>query len=90
MIFCLQELEEFWVYKALLTELTKQLTYCVKTELIPLMEVAGVLEVSKPGFVRFSSVNLYAVTASFKYTWKTKLVFIYPTTALEAGEKVMC
>ncbi|NXH46161.1 HELQ Helicase, partial [Dicaeum eximium] len=41
--FC-QELEEFWVYKALLTELTKQLTYCVKTELIPLMEVAGVLE----------------------------------------------
>ncbi|NXD71269.1 HELQ Helicase, partial [Eolophus roseicapillus] len=38
------ELEEFWVYKALLTELTKQLTYCVKTELIPLMEVAGVLE----------------------------------------------
>ncbi|KAM6136489.1 helicase POLQ-like isoform 2-T2 [Phoenicopterus ruber ruber] len=41
--FC-AELEEFWVYKALLTELTKQLTYCVKTELIPLMEVAGVLE----------------------------------------------
>ncbi|NXE93287.1 HELQ Helicase, partial [Menura novaehollandiae] len=41
--FC-EELEEFWVYKALLAELTKQLTYCVKTELIPLMEVAGVLE----------------------------------------------
>ncbi|XP_030902647.2 helicase POLQ-like isoform X5 [Melopsittacus undulatus] len=41
--FC-EELEEFWVYKALLTELTKRLTYCVKTELIPLMEVAGVLE----------------------------------------------
>ncbi|XP_009571905.1 PREDICTED: helicase POLQ-like [Fulmarus glacialis] len=41
--FC-EELEEFWVYKALLTELTKQLTYCVKRELIPLMEVAGVLE----------------------------------------------
>ncbi|NXI41303.1 HELQ Helicase, partial [Galbula dea] len=41
--FC-QELEEFWVYKALLAELTKQLTYCVKAELIPLMEVAGVLE----------------------------------------------
>ncbi|NWI45845.1 HELQ Helicase, partial [Picathartes gymnocephalus] len=41
--FC-EELEEFWVYKALLKELTKQLTYCVKTELIPLMEVAGVLE----------------------------------------------
>ncbi|NXX21610.1 HELQ Helicase, partial [Podargus strigoides] len=41
--FC-EELEEFWVYKALLTELTKQLTYCVKTELIPLMEVTGVLE----------------------------------------------
>ncbi|XP_061206957.1 helicase POLQ-like isoform X2 [Neopsephotus bourkii] len=41
--FC-EELKEFWVYKALLTELIKQLTYCVKTELIPLMEVAGVLE----------------------------------------------
>ncbi|XP_041336004.1 helicase POLQ-like isoform X4 [Pyrgilauda ruficollis] len=41
--FC-EEIEEFWVYKALLIELTKQLTYCVKTELIPLMEVAGVLE----------------------------------------------
>ncbi|KFQ17894.1 Helicase POLQ-like, partial [Merops nubicus] len=41
--FC-EELEEFWVYKALLTELTKKLTYCVKAELIPLMEVAGVLE----------------------------------------------
>ncbi|KAM6261547.1 helicase POLQ-like isoform 2-T2 [Porphyrio hochstetteri] len=39
-----KELEEFWVYKALLAELTKRLTYCVKTELIPLMEVAGVLE----------------------------------------------
>ncbi|NXE60688.1 HELQ Helicase, partial [Calcarius ornatus] len=41
--FC-EELQEFWVYKALLVELTKQLTYCVKAELIPLMEVAGVLE----------------------------------------------
>ncbi|XP_048219797.1 helicase POLQ-like isoform X4 [Perognathus longimembris pacificus] len=41
--FC-EELEEFWVYKALLAELTKKLTYCVKAELIPLMEVTGVLE----------------------------------------------
>uniref|UniRef100_A0A8C0GIE7 Helicase, POLQ like n=1 Tax=Chelonoidis abingdonii TaxID=106734 RepID=A0A8C0GIE7_CHEAB len=41
--FC-EELEEFWVYKALLMELTKRLTYCVKAELVPLMEVAGVLE----------------------------------------------
>ncbi|NXT74547.1 HELQ Helicase, partial [Zapornia atra] len=41
--FC-EELDEFWVYKALLAELTKRLTYCVKTELIPLMEVPGVLE----------------------------------------------
>uniref|UniRef100_H0XAQ0 Helicase, POLQ like n=1 Tax=Otolemur garnettii TaxID=30611 RepID=H0XAQ0_OTOGA len=40
----LQELEEFWVYRALLVELTKKLTYCVKAELIPLMEVTGVLE----------------------------------------------
>ncbi|KAL8206769.1 UNVERIFIED_CONTAM: hypothetical protein K2H54_024366, partial [Gekko kuhli] len=41
--FC-EELDEFWVYKALFTELSKKLTYCVKAELIPLMEVAGVLE----------------------------------------------
>ncbi|XP_036267878.1 helicase POLQ-like isoform X5 [Pipistrellus kuhlii] len=41
--FC-EELEEFWVYKALLVELTKKLTYCVKAELIPLMEVTGVLK----------------------------------------------
>uniref|UniRef100_A0A8D0HDA6 Helicase, POLQ like n=1 Tax=Sphenodon punctatus TaxID=8508 RepID=A0A8D0HDA6_SPHPU len=41
--FC-EEFEEFWVYKALLMELTKKMTYCVKAELIPLMEVAGVLE----------------------------------------------
>lgn len=40
-----QELEEFWAYKALLIELTRRLTYCVQTELIPLMEVAGVMEV---------------------------------------------
>ncbi|MEQ2259653.1 hypothetical protein XENORESO_015480 [Xenotaenia resolanae] len=39
-----QELEEFWPYKALLMELTRHLSYCVKAELIPLMEVAGVLE----------------------------------------------
>ncbi|NXG43157.1 HELQ Helicase, partial [Psilopogon haemacephalus] len=41
--FC-EELDEFWVYRALLAELTKQLTYCVQAELIPLMEVAGVQE----------------------------------------------
>ncbi|XP_071328198.1 helicase POLQ-like isoform X2 [Trachinotus anak] len=39
-----EELEEFWPFKALLTELTRRLSYCVKAELIPLMEVAGVLE----------------------------------------------
>ncbi|XP_038438173.1 helicase POLQ-like isoform X5 [Canis lupus familiaris] len=44
MIYFRQELEEFWVYRALLVELTKKLTYCVKAELIPLMEVTGVLE----------------------------------------------
>ncbi|CAB1352929.1 unnamed protein product [Coregonus sp. 'balchen'] len=38
------ELEEFWPFNALLTELTRRLTYCVKAELIPLMEVAGVME----------------------------------------------
>lgn len=41
--FC-EELDEFWAYKALLLDVTKKLSYCVKTELIPLMEVAGVLE----------------------------------------------
>ncbi|XP_045675927.1 helicase POLQ-like isoform X2 [Phyllostomus hastatus] len=41
--FC-EELEEFWVYRALLVELTKKLTYCVRAELVPLMEVTGVLE----------------------------------------------
>ncbi|XP_070780569.1 helicase POLQ-like [Enoplosus armatus] len=39
-----EELEEFWPFKALLTELTRRLSYCVKAELIPLMEVAGVME----------------------------------------------
>ncbi|XP_030005836.1 helicase POLQ-like isoform X2 [Sphaeramia orbicularis] len=39
-----EELEEFWPFKALLMELTRRLSYCVKAELIPLMEVAGVME----------------------------------------------
>ncbi|XP_076140719.1 helicase POLQ-like isoform X3 [Alosa pseudoharengus] len=39
-----EELEEFWPFKALLVELTRRLTYCVQTELIPLMEVVGVME----------------------------------------------
>lgn len=39
-----EELEEFWPFKALLMELTRRLSYCVQAELIPLMEVAGVLE----------------------------------------------
>ncbi|XP_073456350.1 helicase POLQ-like [Aquarana catesbeiana] len=41
--FC-EELDEFWAYKALLLDVTKKLSYCVKAELVPLMEVAGVLE----------------------------------------------
>ncbi|XP_071770419.2 helicase POLQ-like isoform X1 [Centroberyx gerrardi] len=39
-----EELEEFWPFKALLVELTRRLSYCVTAELIPLMEVAGVME----------------------------------------------
>ncbi|XP_029024930.1 helicase POLQ-like isoform X2 [Betta splendens] len=39
-----EELEEFWPFKALLTELTRRLSYCVTAELVPLMEVAGVME----------------------------------------------
>lgn len=39
-----EEFEEFWPFKALLAELTKRLSYCVTAELVPLMEVAGVLE----------------------------------------------
>ncbi|KAL0965703.1 hypothetical protein UPYG_G00284640 [Umbra pygmaea] len=39
-----EELEEFWPFRALLTELTRRLTYCVQAELIPLMEVTGVME----------------------------------------------
>ena len=49
-ILCLfpwdQEFEEFWPFKSLLAELSKRLSYCVTAELVPLMEVAGVLEVS--------------------------------------------
>ncbi|XP_068609093.1 helicase POLQ-like [Brachionichthys hirsutus] len=39
-----EELEEFWPFKALLTVLMRRLTYCVRVELVPLMEVAGVME----------------------------------------------
>uniref|UniRef100_S4RI36 Helicase, POLQ like n=1 Tax=Petromyzon marinus TaxID=7757 RepID=S4RI36_PETMA len=43
MHFC-QELDEFWAYQLLFADLTQKLSYCVKSELIPLMEVAGVKE----------------------------------------------
>eukprot|EP00062_Callorhinchus_milii_P021566 gi/632978417/ref/XP_007905902.1/ PREDICTED: helicase POLQ-like isoform X2 [Callorhinchus milii] len=41
--FC-EELEEFWAYRSLFKELTHKLSFCVKTELVPLMEVSGVME----------------------------------------------
>ncbi|XP_041042049.1 helicase POLQ-like isoform X1 [Carcharodon carcharias] len=41
--FC-EELEEFWAYQALFQNLTHKLSYCVKPELVPLMEVSGILE----------------------------------------------
>lgn len=56
---CLQELEEFWPFKALLTELTRRLSYCVKAELIPLMEVAGVMEVSSSCHDPCFSFNMF-------------------------------
>lgn len=43
----LQELEELWPFRSLLLALTQRLTYCVKAELVPLMEVAGVMEVRR-------------------------------------------
>ncbi|XP_059142587.1 helicase POLQ-like [Physella acuta] len=39
--FC-QELEEFWAYQDLMTNFIKKFSYCVKMELIPLMEIPGV------------------------------------------------
>ncbi|XP_057675710.1 helicase POLQ-like isoform X3 [Corythoichthys intestinalis] len=39
-----QELDSLWAYCSLLEALTRRLSYCVKAELIPLMEVAGVSE----------------------------------------------
>ncbi|KAJ3606081.1 hypothetical protein NHX12_028124 [Muraenolepis orangiensis] len=39
-----EEFEEFWPFKSLLAELSRRLSYCVTAELVPLMEVAGVLE----------------------------------------------
>ncbi|KAM6975144.1 helicase POLQ-like isoform 1-T1 [Tautogolabrus adspersus] len=39
-----EELEEFWPFRALLIELTRRLSYCVRAEFIPLMEVVGVME----------------------------------------------
>ncbi|XP_061732226.1 helicase POLQ-like isoform X2 [Nerophis ophidion] len=39
-----QELDELWPFCSLFEALTKRLSYCVRAELIPLMEVAGVME----------------------------------------------
>ncbi|XP_077478612.1 helicase POLQ-like [Stigmatopora argus] len=39
-----QELDSLWPYCSLLEALTRRLSYCVKAELVPLMEVAGVTE----------------------------------------------
>ncbi|XP_047425627.1 helicase POLQ-like [Mugil cephalus] len=39
-----EELEELWPFRSLLVELVQRLSYCVKAEIVPLMEVAGVME----------------------------------------------
>ncbi|XP_006810875.1 helicase POLQ-like [Neolamprologus brichardi] len=62
-----EELEEFWPFRALLAELTRRLSYCVKAELIPLMEVAGVLEVRHLLHLLSSSSFSFSPPASFSY-----------------------
>ena len=38
-------MEEFWAYQDLLSNFVMKLSYCVTTELIPLMEITGVKQV---------------------------------------------
>lgn len=65
-MFSIKELDEFWAYKALLLDVTKKLSYCVKAELVPLMEVAGVLEVSKNIYIQLSLKKNHNLSGAVK------------------------
>lgn len=62
----IQELEEFWPFKALLTELMRRLSYCVTAELIPLMEVVGVMEVS---VTKQAQLACFCLLAQIRLDW---------------------
>ncbi|XP_042365153.1 helicase POLQ-like isoform X2 [Plectropomus leopardus] len=79
-----EELEELWPFRALLSELTRRLSYCVTAELVPLMEVAGVMELDLCFF--FSPERSSFITPAIKrcLTWRT------PTRRFSAAPSKTC